>query len=305
MLTSAVTIALLAVAGVLAARCSPLCDTHAENHAVGSGLPSLRRVATPYAMLTVFLLLTRLVAPFRNFLQTHAILSVAAFNLRLPMFYIPGFWVLLAAGLSMRVLGIQRRGMCTAVSAAWVQFAPSAIAILSFLATAQVMQGSGMTATLGMTAASLGRQYVWLSPWLAALSGWTTGSVVGGNSMFALLQKSVALRTGLSLSWMIAAQNAACSLGRMLSPACLVLAVTSARCPDEEGHLLRLLGPLALWAIVVVMALLSIVTNLSPGTLALPLLLGIMPLFVELLAKVRSSSLLHALARSSSGPRCE
>jgi lactate permease len=141
------------------------------------------------------------------------------------------------------------------------------------------MQASAMTASLGAAAAALGSRYVWLSPWLAGLGAWLTGSNLGGTAMFALLQKAAASRTGLSLLWLAAAQNGAGQLARMLSPASLLLAATSAGLNGQEGLLLRTCGPLVLWTIALHMLLASILTP-SPlvlGGLVVLLLLPCVP----------------------------
>jgi L-lactate permease len=82
--------------------------------------------------------------------------------------------------------------------------------------------------------------------------------------MFALLQKAAASRTGLSLLWLAAAQNGAGQLARMLSPACLLLAATSAGLKGQEGLLLRTCGPLVLWTIALHMLLLAGILTPSP-----------------------------------------
>jgi L-lactate permease len=224
-------------------------------------------------------------------------------HMSLPLLYIPGFWVSLSLLVAVGIIGTPRHVAIDALSAAWHQFTPSALAILFFLLTAQVMQASSMTASLGATAAALGSQYVWVSPWLAALGAWLTGSNLGGTAMFAQLQKTAASSTGLSLPWLAAAQNGAGALARMLSPACLMLAATSAGLQGQEGLLIRKFGPLVLWAIALTMLLLcgimipsSLVICLLVVLLALPCLPTLRPFFLAMPALERSKV-------SSSGSR--
>src|SRR5258708_26538910 len=134
----------------------------------------------------------------------------------------------------------------------------------SSCARSQVMQASAMTASVGAVAAALGSGYVWLSSWLADLGAWLTGSNLGGTAMFALLQKAAASRTGLSLLWLAAVQNGAGQLARMLSPACLMLAATSAGLNGRGGLLLRTCRPLVLSTIALPMLLLASILIPSP-----------------------------------------
>ncbi len=266
---------------------------------------SLWRAAFPYVLLTFFLLLSRLVPSLRDWLQTHAVLEFPAVHMSLPLLYIPGFWVSLSLLIAVGISGTPRPVAIDALGAAWRQFTPSALTILFFLLTAQVMQASLMTASLGAIAASLGSRYVWISPWLAGLGAWLTGSNLGGTAMFAQLQIAAASSTGLSLLWLAAAQNGAGQLARMLSPACLMLAATSAGLQGQEGLLIRKFGPLVLWAIALMMLLLTGIMTPSPLViclfvvlLALPCLPTLRPVFLAMPA-LESDDVSSSLHRES------
>jgi lactate permease len=164
------------------------------------------------------------------------------------------------------------------------------------------MQASAMTASLGAAAAALGSRYVWLSPWLAGLGAWLTGSNLGGTAMFAPLQKAAASRTGLSLLWLAAAQNGAGQLARMLSPACLLLAATSAGLNGQEGLLLRTCGPLVLWTIALHMLLLAGLLTPSPLVLGGLVVLLLLPCVPRLRAIFLAQPALESGHVSSSPP---
>ncbi len=253
---------------------------------------SLWLAAFPYMLLTFFLLLSRLVPSLRDWLQTRAVLEFPIVHMSLPLLYIPGFWVSLSLLIGIGISGTPRHVTTDVLGAAWRQFTPSALAILFFLLTAQVMQASSMTASLGASAASLGTSYVWISPWLSGLGAWLTGSNLGGTAMFAQLQKAAASSTGLSLLWLAVAQNGAGQLARMLSPACLMLAATSAGLQGQEGLIIRKFGPLVLWTIALMMLLLSGIMTPSPLVicslvvlLALPCLPTLRPVFLAMPAQ--------------------
>lgn len=219
-------------------------------------IPHLWQAIAPYIFLTACLLVTRLIGPVQHWLQATAVLSIPAVELQLPLLYTPGFWVLLAALFAVPLLSLSARELRTATARTWRQFALSALAIICFLAMAEVMLFSGMTTVLGAAAALLGHNYGWLAPWLGALGGWLTGSNAGGNAMFALLQKDSSLRAGLPLDWIMGGQNAAGSIVTVVSPARTILAATTVGLSGKEGTILRALGPLVLVSIVVIMVLL-------------------------------------------------
>jgi lactate permease len=228
-----------------------------DEHAVARGRPStgampVWRAAAPYVLLTSALLLTRLVPPLREWLQSRAVLELPALGLRLPLLYAPGFWLLLSALAAAPLLGARAGMLRDSLARTWRQFAPGALAILCFVATAQLMSASGMTAQLGAAAATLGAGYVWVAPWLGALGGWLTGSNTGGNAMFAQLQQEAAARAGLPLDWLMGAQNGAGSIATMAAPARTVLAATTAGIAGGESFVLRRAGPTVLLAVLAI-----------------------------------------------------
>ncbi len=271
-LASLLSLALLATWGYILARRSPQASVNRENilpntsgeepHVENSSnaLP-LWRVVASYAFLTGTLLLSRLVLPIRDWLQTHVVLSASTIALHLPILYNPGFLVLLSAFASVPLLHISSAEVGKTIVRTWRQFAPGAVAILCFLAASQVMNASGMTTVLGSAAATLGSNYGWIAPWLGAVGGWLTGSNTGGNAMFALLQKDVSLRAHLPLNWVMGAQNGAGSIATMVSPSRIVLAATTAGLLGKESYILRKVGPAVLVAVAIIMLLLVVITS--------------------------------------------
>jgi lactate permease len=289
-LSSTFTLLFLGGVGAIMKRLAPHPQGISHEGNIGTtNRESLWPAAFPYVLLTFFLLLSRLVPSLHDWLQTHAVLEFPVVHMSLPLLYIPGFWISLSLLIGIGISGTPRHVTTDVLGAAWRQFTPSALAILLFLLTAQVMQTSSMTASLGASASSLGSRYVWISPWLSGLGAWLTGSNLGGTAMFAQLQKAAASSTGLSLPWLAAAQNTAGQLARMLSPACLMLAATSAGLKGQEGLLIRKFGPLVLWAITLIMLLLTNIMTPSPLVicllvvlLALPFLPTLRPVFLAI-----------------------
>ncbi|HEY6409681.1 MAG TPA: L-lactate permease, partial [Ktedonobacteraceae bacterium] len=176
-ISSTFTLLFLGGVGAIATRLAPHTQGASYKGSTGAtNRKALWLAAFPYVLLTIFLLLSRLVPSLHNWLLTHAVLVFPIVHMSLPLLYIPGFWISLSLLIAIFISGIPRHAATDMTGAAWRQFVPSALAILFFLLTAQVMQSSSMTASLGATAASLGSRYVWISPWLAGLGAWLTGS---------------------------------------------------------------------------------------------------------------------------------
>nr|MCU0493500.1 L-lactate permease [Chloroflexaceae bacterium] len=228
-------------------------EATATGTSVTPGRLGVYRAVAPYGLLTLLLLSSRMVGPLRQWLLNNAVLEVPALNLRLPLLYTPGFWVLLACLGAVPLLGLRRAESVAALGRAGRQFWPGAVAVVSFLATAQILFASGMVAELSAVGGIFGSHYAWFAPWIGALGGWITGSNVGGNAMFAPLQAAAGARAGLPLEWLMAAQNGAGSHATMVSPARTVLTAAAAGLAGGEGRLLRAVGPLVLGATVLMM----------------------------------------------------
>lgn len=249
-LASLLTMGLLVAWGRLAAPPSTIAEK-----AAAPALPLWRAVA-PYALLTLLLLVSRVVAPLRDWLQRSATLELPALNLALPLLYTPGFWVLVAALAAIPALRVRRGELGAAMGRAWRQFLPAAVAICAFLATAQVLAASRMIAELGAVGMVFGSSYGWVAPWIGALGGWITGSNVGSNALLASLQQVAGNHANLPLDWVMGAQNGAGSHATLVSPTRIILATTAAGLVGAEGRLLRTVGPLVLAAVGVIMLLL-------------------------------------------------
>ncbi len=219
---------------------------------------SFGQAILPYGILTVLMLSSRLIIPLKIWLQNHFVISIPALTLELPLLYHPGFYLCLTVLASTKILNINQRELSLVMGRTWQQFLPGAMAIACFLGTSQIMQGSGMISVLGHTAATLGENYKWAAPTLAAFGGWLTGSTLGSNALFSYLQQEVSLHSGLSIEWLMGAQNGASSHATMIAPARVILVTTAVGWAKGEGWLLRQLTPIVVGAVILTTLLLSL-----------------------------------------------
>lgn len=215
---------------------------------------SRRKLAAlaPYIFLIAALLITRAIPPLQSALQNTLVFEPFGAGFRYAPFYLPGFWVLLAA---LSVLVFNRMTLATLLrttQACWKQFWPAGLTILFFLLLAQIMTLSGMAATLAQAGSQLGQGYAFIAPVLATLGGWLTGSNTGGNAMFVPLQVAAAEQVGLPAPDMVAMQNAAASYGTMGSPArATLVAATLADKSIEQPLVAIMIRPVLLATLVI------------------------------------------------------
>ncbi len=105
-LSSTLTLAFLTGVATMVSRRAPrVQEASHRGSAGGTKRDSFWLAVTPYVLLTCFLLLSRLLPPLCDWLQTHMVLAIPAVELRLPLLYLPGFWVSLALLLTIGMRG--------------------------------------------------------------------------------------------------------------------------------------------------------------------------------------------------------
>jgi lactate permease len=107
------------------------------------------------------------------------------------------------------------------------------------LATAFVLNASGMSTTIGTALAATGVLFPFFSPLLGWLGVLLTGSDTSSNALFGSLQRTTAERLGLDPSLMVAANASGGVAGKMVSPQSISVATASARLEGQEGWLFR------------------------------------------------------------------
>lgn len=194
----------------------------------------------PFALLIGALLVTRLVAPVTGFVTAHSVVTWPMGNLRLPLLYHPGSWLVVTAALAAWTLAVPLRTLRTAIGAALKQWGLATLSVAGFVGMAQVMFHAGMTGLLAEAMAQgTGSAYPLVLPFVAGLAGFLTASNAGANAMLAQLQQALAGRLHLAPDWIAAAQNAAAANATLASPGRVILAAIVTGEPGAEAKLLR------------------------------------------------------------------
>lgn len=130
---------------------------------------------------------------------------------------------------------------------------PSSLAIIAFLVLSKLMDHSGQTDVLarGIAAVLPPNIYAMLAPTLGVLGAFMTSSNTASNVLFAPVQETIAVVSGLPVVTIIAAQNAGAAIGNAIAPANIVLGTGPAGILGQEGKVLRRALPYALISTVV------------------------------------------------------
>ncbi|WP_270255779.1 MULTISPECIES: L-lactate permease [Kocuria] len=132
----------------------------------------------------------------------------------------------------------------------------SALTIVAVLALAYVMNFSGQTIAIGTFVAGLGAAFAFLSPVLGWVGTAVTGSDTSANALFANLQKTAALGSGLDPHLMTAANTSGGVVGKMISPQSLAIASSAVGMQGKESSIFRSVVP---WSLGMLLALCCLV----------------------------------------------
>lgn len=124
---------------------------------------------------------------------------------------------------------------------------PSA-AIVLLVGMGEILSASGMTQALALLAAdTFGRSLTWALPWIGALGALITGTNTNSNLLFARMELVAARAVGLDLPTAMALQNVGGAVASVLSPAKIMVGLSTVGMAGAEGRVMRrLAGPAAL-----------------------------------------------------------
>jgi lactate permease len=158
----------------------------------------------------------------------------------LPLLSTPGTAIFLAAVLSSFILpnlGVRKALVCLGTTIKGLT--GTILTVCLILATAYVMNVSGMSSTLGNALAGTGVLFPLFSPFLGWLGVLVTGSDTSSNALFGSLQKTTAERLGLNPALMVASNASGGVAGKMVSPQSIAVAAASTHLEGQEGWLFR------------------------------------------------------------------
>ncbi|MEM9591773.1 MAG: L-lactate permease, partial [Pseudomonadota bacterium] len=204
---------------------------------------------SPYLVILILVLLTRLVPPIQRGLSMIALnWSFDGYSGSFQPLYHPG--TILFVGLVVAAIARGQAGMLpTALAAALRRLLPVAAALLVMLALSRLMVHAGMIASLAAAAASVGPAWPVIAPFVGVLGTFITGSATASNILFTDLQLSTAKGLALPVHLMIAAQGFGAAIGNIVAPHNIIAGSATVGLAGREGEVLaRTLAPCLLYA---------------------------------------------------------
>ncbi len=202
----------------------------------------LRRLAadlSPYLVILVLVLLTRLIPPIEQALSNIALnWTFDGFSGSFQPLYHPGtmlFTGLVLAGIARGMLGL----LPTALIAALHRMLPVALALLVMLALSRLMVHIEMISSLATAAASVGPAWPVIAPFVGVLGTFITGSATASNILFTDLHVSTAQSLSLPATLMVAAQGFGAAIGNIVAPHNIIAGSATVGLAGREGEILE------------------------------------------------------------------
>lgn len=209
------------------------------------GVRALRKAATPwwpYWVLMGAVTLWSVPGIARVLGRATVLLPVPALegmSWRVDLLASPGTAILVAAvvvGVAGRASGAQSAEALRRTAA---QLRQPLVSTLAMLALSQVMNASGMTATVGRSLAGTAATFPLFSPFLSWLGAAVAGSNTVSNALLGRLQAVTAGQLGLDPITTLAYAGAAAALGKAAAPQVLSAVAAAGGIAGSEGQLLR------------------------------------------------------------------
>ncbi|MCL9818503.1 L-lactate permease [Natronocalculus amylovorans] len=242
---------------------------------------SLFRAWTPYILLVVMLVITRVVDPLPGFLQGEP-LTIGGTTITAHQFiftttwegilgtslsggiewaYVPGFWLVLCSLIAIPLYKMNGAEVKAAWYEAGEKLVAPFIALVFVIAMVQIMLQSGAHAEgvesmifvlAQATANTVGPLYPFVAALIGALGAAMAGSNTVSNITFGGFQFEAASQLGIPTQLMVGAQAVGGAIGNLVAVHNVVAALATVGLVGQEGRVIRLnLIPLAYYAVMV------------------------------------------------------
>jgi lactate permease len=167
--------------------------------------------------------------------------------------------MLIAGLVTSAILAVSPSRMLRTYGQTYYELRWAIVTVMAVLSLAYVMNGSGMTTSLGVWLAGAGAIYVIISPILGWIGVAVTGSDTSSNALFGALQVQSAAKASLDPVLMAAANSSGGVLGKMVSPQNLAIAAAAVGMAGREGDIFR---KVLVWSLVL-LALMCLIVALQ------------------------------------------
>jgi lactate permease len=231
---------------------------------------SLVRAWLPYGIVILLLILSRIVAPIKEFFTTfidlsiNNILGVVGISSKLLLLYSPGFIIIIVAIISVFIQKADKSNIKKASIISFNSVKGAALALIPTLAMVQIFSNSGINlselASMPVYLATFLGEYlngVWilLAPFIGELGSFIAGSATVSAITFSPVQYQIATEYGLNTDLILSLGLLGGAAGNMICVHNVVSVATVVGAEGEEGTIIKkTVLPALLYALLVGLA---------------------------------------------------
>lgn len=215
---------------------------------------SLIRAWAPYGVVILLLVLSRIIAPIKEFFLTfidlsyNNILGVATVNSSLQLLYSPGFILIFAAILAVFIQQSKPSNIRKASIQSLKSVKGAALALIPTLALVQIFSNSGINLSnldsmpiylATFLGEHLNGIWVLLAPFVGELGSFITGSATVSTLTFSPVQYQIAAQYGLNIQLFLGLQIIGGAAGNMICVHNVVAVSTVVKTEGQEGLIIK------------------------------------------------------------------
>lgn len=206
---------------------------------------SIVKAWLPYVLIVIFILgSSKLVPPINTALG--AIKSSFVFysgegaaTVSFSWINTPGVWMFLAGIIGGLIQGASVGDLGQEFVATIKKYWKAVVTVVFIVAIAKLMGYAGMVVALANGLVALtGGFYPFIAPIIGGIGCFVTGSATSACVMFAKLQTEIATQLNIDPAWLVAANSAGATAGKMISPQSIAMAAAAISVTGSDGKIM-------------------------------------------------------------------
>ena len=199
---------------------------------------------SPFILILVFLLVTTLVPAVKGPLSSiktvaHIYPVEGASPLTFAWINTPGVIIIFATFIGGLIQKASPATMCQVLGKTVKSNWKTVFTICCVVATAKIMDHSGMTKDISNLLAQTGSLFPLFSPLIGVLGAFITGSGTSTCVLFGGMQAMTAQQIGMDPGWLAAANVMGAGIGKMISPQSIAIGLAAVGMPGKESVILQ------------------------------------------------------------------
>ncbi|GAA0789957.1 MULTISPECIES: L-lactate permease [Pseudomonadati] len=214
---------------------------------------------SPYIIMAALLVLSRIVTPFKAWLNSFNISWTGLLGTELKAgfatFYAPGIFFVLVCVFGFILFKMKPKAIKQSITVSCSSMLPTIISLGASVPMVKIFLNSGANsaglasmpvALADLLANTMGSVWGWVSPIVGIFGAFLSGSATFSNMMFSGLQFSVADNIGMNHALVLALQGIGANAGNMMCVMNVVAAATVVGMAGRESEIIRKTMPIAL-----------------------------------------------------------